>query len=168
MNAFDSAKREEPLSSGIPQSPAPASSVALSAYLEEQACLKTEWGKTDCCRFAAEWVRITTGEDPILRFTTGYRSKSEAGRIIAAHGGLPCLADKALAGFPVVEEPEDGDIGLLRAHGRPNKWSVAGFAFALYRAGWWIGRAPFGIAGTRQEALKVWRIAPSGLESLQR
>jgi hypothetical protein len=67
----------------------------LADYLGERLAMPFAWGSHDCCMFAAEWVRICTGED----FAKGYRGKyrSEAGalKLLKRDGGVVGIVEAA-------------------------------------------------------------------------
>lgn len=73
----------------------------LADYLGARLAMPFTWGSHDCCMFAAEWVRICTGED----FAKGYRGKyrSEAGalKLLKRDGGVVGIAKKHLQPVPI-------------------------------------------------------------------
>lgn len=76
-----------------------------------------EWGRNDCCLFAADAVLAMTGEDPAASLR-GYSSALAAQRLIDEAGGLQALASQAL-GEPVSQLMAGvGDVVLLTNEGR--------------------------------------------------
>lgn len=47
-----------------------------------------EWGKNDCCLFAADWVERCTGIDPAAELRGKYSSALSAGRLLEEMGGV--------------------------------------------------------------------------------
>ena len=82
---------------------------ALTAYIEEAKTAPFEWGKSDCCAWAAKWFEIATGETLNL---TPYSSKEEA--LALKKDGLLALWTDVL-GDPRQEweAPEFGDVGIV-------------------------------------------------------
>lgn len=72
-----------------------------------------EWGKSDCCKFAARCVNAIVGTDPSERWQ--YADEFGAGRILRQYGGV-----EGIATF-VFGEPKDamsanrGDVVMVEA-----------------------------------------------------
>ncbi len=50
------------------------------------------WGTLDCCIFAADWVEVATGVDPMADFRGHYSSAGEAAEIVREWGEGSLLA----------------------------------------------------------------------------
>jgi len=74
--------------------------VWLAAYLESRRNQDFKWGYHDCCIFAADWVRKSTGYDPAKDFRRKYRSEAGALKILKKKNGVRGLADNV---FPRVK-----------------------------------------------------------------
>jgi hypothetical protein len=77
-----------------------------------------EWGKRDCCQFAARYVKGVTGLDHASQFH--YDSKRSAQRILASHGGIEALVSRFL-GAPHNGDAAPGDLVMcaLAVEGAP-------------------------------------------------
>ena len=104
-----------------------------------------EWGTSDCCRFVASCVETRTGTNPL---PWDYKTEAEAEALIEAHGSL-ANAISALLGPPRDDEPQDGDVAMIRS-GR----DVA----AYIEHGRAIVKTPTGISDlSLQRVLLHWR-----------
>ena len=45
-----------------------------------------QWGTTDCCLSAADYVLLVTGSDPVPEFRNVYDSETEAARLVENAG----------------------------------------------------------------------------------
>jgi hypothetical protein len=63
----------------------------LAAVVSERMTAPFEWGRNDCCLFAADCVKAMTGRDPAAD-ARGYTDEREAARIIKKLGGLGAIA----------------------------------------------------------------------------
>lgn len=89
----------------------------LAEFVEARASMPFEWGKNDCCLFAADAVQAMTGEDPAATLR-GYTSALAAHRLIDDAGGLGQLVSRFL-GAPVSPLMAGvGDVVLLENEGR--------------------------------------------------
>ena len=74
-----------------------------------------EWGRWDCCLFAADLVRLMTGWDPAEVLRGMYRTEVGAMRLAEGRGGMRCMVTGLLDIEP--KEPmllRRGDVALLR------------------------------------------------------
>ncbi|CAH2399246.1 conserved hypothetical protein [Mesorhizobium ventifaucium] len=90
--------------------------------LEEYIRLPHRWrwggmGGDDCTTFCAGWVVEATGKDPAADLRGTYFDAAGAEAVLRAAGGVESLAGAKLMalGFRRVTEPQDGDIGIIRA-----------------------------------------------------
>jgi hypothetical protein len=127
----------------------------LAATLEAARTRTFSYGGFDCALFAADCVKAISGVDYAANLR-GYRTQTEAYRIIAAHGGLEELltsllgapihtafaqrGDVVLAEIPVVEQ-EGLSVGVCLG------------AFCAFPAGVGLTQHP------RTVAKVAWRIA---------
>lgn len=78
---------------------------------------KWQWGYCDCMFFPADWIVASTGRDPVAGLRGTYFDAAGADAVLRAAGGCEALVGAKLAaqGFQRVQEPQDGDIGIIRA-----------------------------------------------------
>lgn len=80
-----------------------------------------EWGRHDCCVFAADGVRAITGRDPIARARGRYTDEKRAAVVVREIGGVgvPEAADVLMREFeaPLVHPvfAQRGDLVLINA-----------------------------------------------------
>ena len=71
-----------------------------------------EWGKHDCCLWAASAVLAITGRDPGAQWRAGYRTGRAALLILGSIGGLEAAG--AMSGRPIAPALAcEGDVGLV-------------------------------------------------------
>lgn len=122
------------------------------------------WGGVDgddCMTFAASWVRRAVGIDPATDLRGTYRTKAEAHAILAAHGGpLSFMAGKLEPiGCRRVQQPQDGDIGLVRMLAGEAISDVSVTEVGAIRFGpLWASIAPAGVVAQRAEMIAAWRL----------
>src|SRR5690606_16299333 len=96
---------------------------ALYGYIAAARRRPFEWGKFDCCLFAADVIRALTGLDPAADLRGRYRTALGAKRIVNREGGsLAALAERRFAplGIAPLKGPKfarRGDILLLQVPG---------------------------------------------------
>lgn len=125
----------------------------LTAYLKERADRPFEWGVNDCCIFAADWVRLVTGRDP-MGYWRGYSDEAEAHHLIERGGGLARMVTEALGlALPTVATAQRGDVVLFESGNGPALGICAGEKFAAVR--------PVGGVGyfSMRHAVTAWRVA---------
>lgn len=96
----------------------------LSQFLIDMDRKPFEWGKNDCCTFAAEWIKRCTGriiELPVLS------TQEEANAILESRGGIEAAVTAEL-GAPIEDKRliNRGDVGLIPAILRPTPDSDVG------------------------------------------
>jgi hypothetical protein len=122
----------------------------LRAYFDKSG--PVVWGESDCCAWPAKWIELVRGE-PIL--LPAYRSRNEALKIIGAAGGLLPLAEQILMPLRLsaTDEPELGDVGVIRLSDRDVGAIFAEHGIALWRS------EPAGAVGLmKPKILKAWTI----------
>jgi len=129
----------------------------LSEYLEKSGRAPWRWGRMDCCMFTNGWIREATGKDPYEAFPGGYATAADAKRIIIRAGGFVSLVSGVMAGFDQTDEPETGDVAIIKLP-RNNNFGIAGHALVIRLGNWWVGRSETGIAGVEAPHEIAWRI----------
>jgi hypothetical protein len=81
----------------------------LAAQLKEARNKEFEWGKHDCCLFAANVVKAITGKDYAKDFRGKYHSEKEAEELIQAAGGLEKIVSSFLPSIPPLTA-QRGDV----------------------------------------------------------
>lgn len=105
----------------------------LALYLS--ACENTpfEWGKHDCCTFAAGAVHVQIGRNPMEDLPL-YASESEATAMIAANGGLESMVTQRF-GEPVAKSlARRGDVVIFESGNGPTLGVCIGPKFAAVTA----------------------------------
>lgn len=124
----------------------------LATYLRDAGGRAFEWGAHDCFTFAANWIALRHGIDPLAPWRGRYSTARGAQRHIMRGGGsLVAAASTPLeaAGFVSTDAPIPGDVGV----------SIGDLsqAFVIRAATGWVGLAPRGIvASSAIVALKAW------------
>ncbi len=79
---------------------------ALNKYIDKMSRVPFEWGKTDCCAMAGNWVDIALNSN-----VNNYKCSNakEAAKIIAENGGVSGIADKHLERIDI-KQAKRGDI----------------------------------------------------------
>lgn len=101
----------------------------LSEFIERSLHAPFEWGKRDCCLFAADAVRAMTGEDYAAEFRGRYRTARGARQVLAAFGGVAGIMGRcgleeinplmAQRGDVVLVNTDAGDaLGVIGMDGR--------------------------------------------------
>ncbi|MER8532125.1 hypothetical protein NKH61_05135 [Mesorhizobium sp. M1005] len=73
-------------------------------------------GGEDCTTYCAAWVFEATGKDPAADLRGTYSTYEDAEAVLQAAGGVESLVAAKLGalGFQRVQQPQDGDIGIVR------------------------------------------------------
>lgn len=90
----------------------------LAAYLRQQAALPHILGSGDCCTYAADWITLCRGVDPIASCRGRYACAATAEALLAGiggKGGLLRAAGRVLraAGLSMTRDPQPGDVGVV-------------------------------------------------------
>lgn len=112
-----------------------------------------EWGKADCCLFAADAVIAMTGVDHAKDFRGKYTTEIGAKRLLSKKGGLETFLDTRLKVIPV-DYVQRGDVVLIRTDTGPT--------LGIY----WSGRSAWmqGLDGVKlfmeikARIIKAWRV----------
>lgn len=88
--------------------------IALRRFIAGRENTPFAWGKNanDCASFARAAVIAQTGKDPLRRVKKWSDAKGAA-TIIAQHGGIEAVADKALRRIPVSRAVR-GDVAAVK------------------------------------------------------
>lgn len=85
----------------------------LDDFIGARRELPFAWGSQDCCNFAADWVQLVRGVDPMADLR-GLNSGLEANRALVAAGGLLAAVTQRM-GPPIVGKmAQVGDVALVR------------------------------------------------------
>lgn len=94
----------------------------LAAELELARTRRFQYGRHDCCLFAANIARAITGRDPAAAIRGEYRSRQGAQRLLDAAGGLEALAGQLARESGYAEIPplsaQRGDVVLIETAGQ--------------------------------------------------
>lgn len=90
----------------------------LQAYLDERSGCPFSWARSNCCHFAAAWVQVATGTDPMAGLTpvtSAFRARMQLRRLGAAAGlaGAWTAQWKRQPVAPALAQL--GDVVLVRA-----------------------------------------------------
>jgi hypothetical protein len=69
----------------------------LDAVVEMYGRVAFDWGRYDCCLFAADAVWALAANDPAARWRKAYADEAGAVAIVSAAGGLASLVEASLA-----------------------------------------------------------------------
>ncbi len=132
--------------------------MTLDEYLDAQGGKRWRWGDCDCVQFGLGWARERSGR-PLKAFFA-YRSRKDAEGALRARGGLLAIVRDWMAanGFPRVDDPEDGDIGIAPTPG-VGEDAIAGYSIVIRYGPWWIGKTPRGIGSAGATEIPAWRVS---------
>jgi len=124
----------------------------LAALFAASAARPFEWGRFDCCLFAADAVQAVTGHDPAADLRGRYRSKLGAARVLGRFGGVAGVA-AARAGLevpPAMAQP--GDVGL--SHHQPGQPALAVWGGSAWHA---VGAGAGLVVVPASAVVRAWR-----------
>lgn len=77
-----------------------------------------EWGKCDCCLFAADWIKVNTAEDLAADLRGKYSTELGANRALKKLGfdGVTAIADARIGEGLSPLQLNRGDIALVKNH----------------------------------------------------
>lgn len=93
-------------------------------YVGAREATPFAWGEHDCVLFAADWVKLATGTDPVAEFRR-YKSATGAARKIESVGGLLNGARRLLPEIGIGLAAR-GDVALAVLEGRETLMLVEG------------------------------------------
>lgn len=114
-------------------------------------------GGDDCTTFCSTWIMEKIGIDPAAEYRGQYHDGLGAFRIVTRAGGMVRFAAKALepVGFVRIQNPEDGDVGVVRA---PVGMADDLKEICAIRFGpLWATLAPAGVVAKKLEFVAAWR-----------
>lgn len=87
----------------------------LNDFIGAQRDIPFQWGRQDCCLFAANWVWHVTGVDPAAAWRGMYEDEDGARAIWGAYGGIQRLVWAAIQplGFVRGVEVVTGAVAIL-------------------------------------------------------
>jgi len=92
---------------------------ALDAYVGKCQALPFAWGSHDCCTFAADWVQIVRGNDPMADLR-GIRTAREAAQALQEEAGILAAVTRRM-GEPLPGTfAQVGDVALV-VHGNDQR-----------------------------------------------
>lgn len=118
-------------------------------------------GGDDCMTFPATWAREVIGQDPAESLRGTYRTREAAHAIMEVHGGPLRFMDGKLAaiGAKRVQQPIDGDIGLVRTMAGETPAEVKVTEVGAIRFGpVWAFIGPKGVIARPAEMIAAWRL----------
>jgi hypothetical protein len=116
-------------------------------------------GRDDCTTFCATWISEQIGIDPAERLRGTYRTEEGAHALLDAAGGLvPFMAGHLEPiGFVRVNDPQDGDVGVIDAPvGLNGETKEIG---AIRFGPLWLTLSPCGVVGKKTDFVAAWRFA---------
>lgn len=127
----------------------------LGEYLKSEASRRWQDGVVDCTMFAADWAATWGLGDPAAKWRGLYSTDEEARCLIARAGGLLNLFQQGLAsiGIDGVNDPIEGDVGVIRAVGMDRREEHIG---AIWTGRRWAFRVEDGLAFASAEFLRCW------------
>ena len=85
---------------------------SLDAHVHERWNMPFAWGSNDCCTFAADWVTLATGSDPMLDLR-GLNSALEAHRKLDELGGMLAAVDSRMGAHVSGLMAQAGDVVMV-------------------------------------------------------
>jgi hypothetical protein len=122
------------------------------------------WGGVagdDCLTFPASWAQRLTGIDPAEEFRGTYSTREEAQEILKLFDGPLALIEHQLAYVNTkrVQQPETGDIGLIKAMTGDTREEREEALIGAIRFGpLWACIHPAGVRATKAEFVAAWRL----------
>lgn len=114
-------------------------------------------GGDDCTTFCATWAREQTGVDPAEDLRGTYRDGEGATRILNRAGGIVRFMGARLQtlGYKRVQQPQSGDIGVVRAPVGIDEIKEIG---AVCFGPLWLILGPGGVVGKKVDFVAAWRL----------
>lgn len=101
---------------------------ALDGYLRQRAARPFAWGRQDCCTYAADWVLLATGKDPMAGLR-GLDTAVAARRTLQELGGMRAAWDARHRPHIAGPYAQAGDIAMVSLDG-------GGSAMAICTGAW--------------------------------
>lgn len=131
--------------------------MSIGEYLKQATRLRHRWGETDCCLWPADWVLQRRGFDPAAQWRGRYSTEEQALEFVTEAGGMVKMWSSVLPMLDRVDEPRDGDVGVVLVSGV--RGPVANGS--IYAAGRWSFLADRGLirCTVQPEFVKaIWRV----------
>lgn len=130
----------------------------LAALFAAREAQPFEWGRFDCCLFAADAVLAVTGHDPAADLRGTYATAAEASRVLASFGGVAGVAIARAGRVVPVALAQPGDVGLSHHDAeRP--------ALAVWGGSAWHAAGAVGVVVVPAGAVvRAWRCTAEPLE----
>lgn len=123
---------------------------ALDALVAARMTQPFEWGKQDCCLWAADCVLASTGIDHAADVRGTYADAAGALRVLARLGGIEAVAARAGAPIPALGAGV-GDVGLIVLADRS--------LLAVCVGAVWLAPGAQGLAArSLGDAVQAWRV----------
>lgn len=90
----------------------------FAGFAAARASMPFEWGRNDCCLFAADAVHAMTGHDFAADWRGTYTTTGDAARLMVKRGGLSAIATEALGESVSPLLAGVGDVVLCTNAGR--------------------------------------------------
>lgn len=115
-----------------------------------------DWTAQDCCRWVDRWLQARDHASAIRALGLHWTTEKGALRVIRRGGGLVPLwsAGMALIGVPEVDEPQAGDIAVIKRA----TLDRLDQSMAIYTGSRWASLGLRGLEFGPADALKVWRV----------
>jgi hypothetical protein len=124
----------------------------LADHLTTAGVQPFEYGKTDCCTFACDWVLAIRGVDPMASWRGQYTTLAQAQARMDAQGGMiDCVSDEMrAAGLVETHSAQPGDVGLVRYRDAT--------MLAIRSSFGWACKTERGLMIVPLECVKAWRV----------
>jgi len=115
----------------------------------------TGWEGHDCTLFCGGWPVFRGQPDPGEGIRGTYSTEREALMIVRRAGGMEAFIGERLSriGWKRVEEPQDGDIGVVHAL----TFDGPAWLPAIRAGGLWVGRNPWGQSAADYPCRAIFR-----------
>ena len=132
------------------------SPLLLDRYLRSWRHRPFAWGEADCVRFAAGWVALVTGRDPVAATVGRYAGCREGLRLmVTTTGSADLVAATAIILGPPLDRPLTaclGDMVAITSPAGPALGLCAGAEIAALGSGGLVSRP-------LTDIIAAWRIA---------
>lgn len=127
---------------------------ALNAFMAARATTPFSWQRHHCCSFAADWVQVVTGSDPMGDVRDMLSSPHSAQLKLRALGGMLAAVDARMGPHIAGPFAQAGDVAMVVQHGHPDIKSLA-----VCIGPWLAGPGPGGLLMLPIEhAEATWRV----------
>lgn len=87
----------------------------LQSFLQSSSALPFDWVSCNCGFWACDWLRLSTGIDPVSQLRGRFRSAHEFRRHVEQLGGNEAFSRSIAKKARLIEtnNPKPGDVGLV-------------------------------------------------------